>query len=283
MKVWTTELEFAYEHGHAYLLDGGDHWSDDKRIDLPMAASEGFFQFLRIEGWGAKPALDLEGWDHVAEFSLLLPSGTLALASGNCGALKAEIEPGAYRARWSARDETYRLQLWPGPASAPRLELKRRPDSGRDLGDIPALLLDEGVQATGVVTGSRVRGNALQLFVSLDAWAKRSWRRTIRCDGVVRWQATSEPFTHAVLHQEHPGLLPYVDERGGLSFHGAPAEPDRLVAALRAAHDETAGAHVADGYGVATNLTVTGPGRGGLTLLELGDTYVVAERFSLVD
>ena len=42
-------------------------------------------------------------------------------------------------------------------------------------------------------------------------------------------------------------------------------------------------AHVADGYGVATNLTVTGPGRGGLTLLELGDTYVVAERFSIVD
>ena len=34
---------------------------------------------------------------------------------------------------------------------------------------------------------------------------------------------------------------------------------------------------------MATNLTVTGPGRGGLTLLELGDTYVVAERFSIVE
>ena len=35
--------------------------------------------------------------------------------------------------------------------------------------------------------------------------------------------------------------------------------------------------------GVATNLTVTGPGRNGLTLLELGDTFVVAERFSIVE
>ena len=312
MRAWTTDLEFAYEHGHVYLLDGSGHWSDDARIDLRMSDSAGFFQHLRIEGWGAKPALELDGYDHVGEFSLVLPSGTLALASGNCGALKCEIEPGAYRARWSARDDRYRLQLWPGSASAPRSELKRRTDEGSDLGDIPALLLDEGVQATGSITGTRVRGNALQLYVALDAWANRSWRRTIRCDGAVRWQVTSDRFTHALLHHEHPGLLPFVDESGGLSFNGRPEEPERLAQALRDAHAVTAGNHisfedglaerlavgygrlasgpvtllrryadVAGGHGVETNLTVTGPGRNDLCLLELGDSLIVAERFSV--
>jgi hypothetical protein len=229
VRAWTTELEFAYEHGHAYLLDGTSHWSDGNRVDLRMPESAGFFQVLRIEGWGAKPALELDGYDHVAEFSLVLPSGTLALASGNCGALKCEIEPGAYRARWSARDDHYRLQLWPGSASAPRSELKRRPDLRSDLGDIPALLLDEGVQAVGSVVGTRVRGTALQLYLQLSAWASRSWLRTLRCDGVVRWQVASEPFGHALLHREHPALLPFADERGGLSFNGRPSEPERLA------------------------------------------------------
>ena len=100
----------------------------------------------------------------------------------------------------------------------------------------PALLTDEGVQAVGTITGTRVRGDALRLDVHLAAWAKRTWERTIRCDGVVRWRATSEPFGHALLHAEHPGLLPFADERGGLSFRGRPPEPRpaRARAARRA-------------------------------------------------
>ena len=127
MRAWTTDLEFAYEHGHVYLLDGDFHWSDDARVDVPMPDRAGFFQALRIEGWGAKPALELDGWDHVAEFSLVLASGTLALASGNCGAIRYEIEPGAYRARWSGRDNSFRLQLWPGPSASDMV-------SGRSIG-----------------------------------------------------------------------------------------------------------------------------------------------------
>jgi hypothetical protein len=313
VKAWTTELEFAYEHGHLYLLDGAGHWSDaPNRVDLRMPQTAGFFVPLQIECWGAKPLLDLAGWDHVAEFSLDLSSGSLALASGNCGAVKVEITPGGYRARWSGRRDGFRLQLWPGPAAAPRSELKRFHGSRDDLGDVPALLADEGVQAVGAVVGTRVRGDALQVYRRLEAWAKRSWRRTIRCDGVVRWRATGEPFGHAFLHREHPGLLPFADEFGGLSFRGVPREPERLVHALRAEHAETAGeyvafeeglaerlavgygrlatgpvtllrryADVAGGHGVETNLTITGPGRSGLSLLELGDSFVVAERFSL--
>jgi hypothetical protein len=315
VQAWRTELEFAYDHGHLYLLDGASHWSDaEQRVDLRMPHTGGFGVPLRIETWGAKPALDHERWAHVAEFSLKLPSGTLALASGSCGAVKAELPAGAYRARWSGTlHDDYRLQLWPGPASAPRAELKRWNPLGNDLGDLPALLEDEGVQALGTITGTRVRGDAFQVYVNLSAWARRSWNRTIRCDGCVRWHATSDPFSHAVLHSEHPGLLPYADERGGLSFRGVPAEPERLVHALRAEHAGTAGPHiafeegiaerlavgygrlasgpvtllrryaeVADDHGVATNLTVTGPGRAGLCLLELGSSFVVAERFSLV-
>jgi hypothetical protein len=40
-------------------------------------------------------------------------------------------------------------------------------------------------------------------------------------------------------------------------------------------------ADVADTHGVETNLTVTGPGRNDLCLLELGDSLIVAERFSV--
>ena len=312
VKALGTELEFAYEHGHVYLLDGSGHWSDDERVDLRMPQSAGFFQRLRIESSVARPALDLDGYDHVVEFSLDLPSGTLALASGNCGSLKAAIAPGAYRARWSARGDEFRLQLWPGSAAAPRSELKRRAEAGSDLGDIPALLADEGVQAVGSISGTRVRGTALQLYIHLSAWAQRSWRRTIRCDGYVRWQASGEPFSLACLHHEHPGLLPFADESGGLSFNGRPAEPERLEHALRDAHVVTAGHHISfeDGlaerlaigygrlasgpvtllrryadvafeHGVETNLVVDGPGRTDLQLLELGDTFVVAERFSV--
>ena len=39
-------------------------------------------------------------------------------------------------------------------------------------------------------------------------------------------------------------------------------------------------AEVAREHGVETRLIVTGPGRAGLCLLELGETYVVAERFT---
>jgi hypothetical protein len=40
-------------------------------------------------------------------------------------------------------------------------------------------------------------------------------------------------------------------------------------------------ADVAGGHGLKTSLTVTGPGRTDLSLLELGETFVVAERFSV--
>ncbi len=333
MTAWATELEFAYDHGHLYVLDAGRHWSEAE-VDVRMPRSANFFVPLRVEGWGGRPPLDLDAWDHVAEFSLTVPSGKLSLASGGGDEVTVGIAPGAYRVRWSGRNlgaaaewerldetapDTYRLQIWPGPPAAPRAEIKRWDGALRgELGDLPALLADEDLNAIAAVAGIERTGDGLRIAVRVAGSEGRSWERTIRADGVVRWVAGSSRFARAGLHAEHPALLPFTDDRGGLSFHGRPEHPRRLAHALRAAHAEVAEryiafedvtnslvsletllahgygqlangpvtllrryADVADAHGVATRLVVTGPGRAGLILLELGETYVVAERFSV--
>ena len=109
-----------------------------------------------------------------------------------------------------------------------------------------------------------------------------------------------------------PGCCRSPTSAAGSRSAAARRSRERLEHALRAAHAEAAGEHVefedgiaerlavgygrlasgpvtllrryasvAEDYGVATNLTVTGPGRAGLSLLELGDSFVVAERFSV--
>jgi hypothetical protein len=289
---------------------------------------------LRVEGWGGRPPLDLDAWDHVAEFSLPVPSGKLALASAGIDEVTVGITPGAYRARWSGRNlsaaaawegadehppDTYRLQIWPGPAEAPRADIKQWSGllQSSELGDLPALLADEQLDALGAVVGSERTGDGLRINVRLAGSGGRVWDRSIRADGVVRWAISSSRFGRAALLAEHPGLLPFTDDFGGLSFRGRADDPERLAHALRAAHAEIAGrfiafeetansflgveallelgygqlangpvtllrryAEVAETHGVSTRLTVTGPGRNGLCLLELGETYVVAERFT---
>src|SRR4051794_36814593 len=297
-----------------------------------MPRSANFFVPLRVEGWGGRPPLDLDGWDQVTEFSLKVASGKLALASAGIDEVTVGIAPGAYRARWSGRNlneaatwegedppDSYRLQIWPGRTQAPPAEIKHWHGNGRsELGDLPALLADEALEAVGAVVGSQRTGDALRLTVRLAGAEARSWDRTIRADGGGRWVASSSRFDRAALHASHPGLLPFADDFGGLSFHGRPADPARLAHALRAAHADLAEryiafedvvnallgvealleigygqlangpvtllrryAEVAEGHGVQTRLTVTGPGREGLCLLELGETYVVAERFTV--
>ena len=335
MTAWATELEFAYDHGHLYVLDAGRHWSEAE-VDVRMPRSANFFVPLRVEGWGGRPPLDLDGWDHVVEFSLPVPSGKLALASGGIDEVTVGIAPGAYRARWSGRNlsaaaswerddnapDAYRLQLWPGPATAPRSELKRWAGTAPrgELGDLPALLADEQLRRDRHAGRLRAHGRRA-------APARPPRRHRAAAAGTARSAPTascagspsSTPFDRATLHGDHPGLLPYADDRGGLSFRGAPEDPERLAHALRAAHAQAAGPHiafedvvntifagrlelllslgfgqlangpvtllrryaeVASEHGVETSLIVTGPGRTGLCLLELGESFVVAERFT---
>jgi len=332
VRPWSTELQFAYDHGHLYVGDAGRHWSEAE-VDVRMPRSANFFVPLVIEGWGGRPPLDLDGWDQVLEFSLPVPSGRLALASGGVDEVTVGIAPGAYRARWSGRNlraaaacaddqapDRYRLQLWPGPAAAPAAELKRWSPAARcaELGDLPALLADPGLDAIGTLDGVERTSDGLIVHLRLAGTGGRSWNRTVRADGVVRWAVSSTPFRRASVHTDHPALLPYADEHGRLSFRGAPAEPERLAHALRAEHAEAVGPHVAfedvvntiyagrlevllalgfgelangpvtllrryaavaAAHGVETSLVVTGPGRTGLGLLELGESFVVGERF----
>ena len=114
-----------------------------------------------------------------------------------------------------------------------------------ELGDLPALLADEQLDAIGTLAGFERTGDGLRLHVRLAGTSGRSWDRAIRADGVVRWLASSTPFDRATLHGDHPGLLPYADDRGALSFRGAPEDPERLAHALRAAHAQAAGPHIA--------------------------------------
>jgi hypothetical protein len=88
---------------------------------------------MRIEVSEAPPASDAQAWDHVAEVSLPVPSGTLVFqASGGGEPIETQIPPGKYRARFSGRGyvasvaeieghESYRLQLWPAEEAEPQL------------------------------------------------------------------------------------------------------------------------------------------------------------------
>ena len=172
MPAWTTEIEIAYDFGHLYVLDGAGALERRRPHGWICGCRTWASSACRcaIEGYGAKPALDLDGWEHVAEFSLRVASGSLAFASGSVrrGAGSGSRTAPTARAGAAARTATYRL---PAVARARRRRRARsssaRPAPVSDLGDIPALLHDEGVQAVGSVVGTRVRGDALQLYVQL--------------------------------------------------------------------------------------------------------------------
>ena len=335
MTAWATDLEFAYDHGHLYVLDAGRHWSEAD-VDVRMPRSANFFVPLRVEGWGGRPPLDLDAWDHVVEFSLPVPSGKLALASGGIDEVTVGIAPGAYRARWSGRnlsaaatwesDDRTRptptaCRSGPGPATAPRAEIKRWAGAPARRARRPAGAAGRRASSTrsarSPASSAPATGCASTSASRAPTGAAGTARSapTASCAGSPR----AAPFDRATLHAEHPGLLPYADERGGLSFRGRPADPERLAHALRDAHVRARRPHiafedvvntifagrlelllslgfgqlangpvtllrryaeVASAHGVATTLIVTGPGRAGLSLLELGDSFVVAERFS---
>ena len=83
---------------------------------------------VEVEVSDAPPALELEGWDHVAEASLELPSGRLEIHECTGGSIDVlPVRPGTYRARACFGgldtlsddgldgDDRYRIVLWPAP------------------------------------------------------------------------------------------------------------------------------------------------------------------------
>ena len=158
------ELTFAYDYGQVYLYDAGVEPGDviaalddanaarltvgvdGGLVDLLMPMQWNFDAPLVVELLDAAPALDLEGWEHVVEFPLALPTGRLRLeASGGGGTKDVPVTGSAYRARWSGRGfpapgdyvpgdtqtDGYRIQLWPEEAVQAVVELRRWP--GYDL------------------------------------------------------------------------------------------------------------------------------------------------------
>jgi hypothetical protein len=92
---------------------------------------------LEVEVAETSPALVLEGWDHIAEASIELPSGRLEIHESTGGSIDVlPLLPGTYRARayfgglntlsddGLDGDDHYRVVLWPAPF-APVEVLKR--------------------------------------------------------------------------------------------------------------------------------------------------------------
>ena len=178
-----------------------------------MPRSANFFVPLRVEGWGGRPPLDLDGWDQVTEFSLTVASGKLALASAGIEEVtvghrarrlpraleRPQPQRGGDAGRATNPPDSYRLQIWPGPTEAPRAEIKHWPGVGRSRARRPA-------RAAGRRGPRRARrdrrlertGDALRLDVRL-ARRRRSHAgtATIRADGVVRWVVSSSRFHRA--------------------------------------------------------------------------------------
>ena len=158
-------MEFAYDYRQVYLYDAAMKWSDDSDeylralddaerrgstvglagglVDIVMPRQDNFHCQLGVETSNSAPGLEgRDDWDHVVEFSVLLPTGKLVLeGSGGCEKSQVDLAPGLFRARWSGRNfvaaadwnygdednppDEYRLQLWPEVAQGPPRELKR--------------------------------------------------------------------------------------------------------------------------------------------------------------
>ena len=211
--AWATDLEFAYDHGHLYVVDAESHWSEAE-VDVRMPRSANFFVPLRVEGWGGRPPLDL---DALGPGHRVLADGPVRQARAGVG--RDRRGDGRHRARrlpralerpqperggdvgraTRTRRTAYRLQIWPGATEAPRAEIKHWPGIGRsELGDLPALLADEELDALGAIVGSERTGDgaAAQRAPGRRQTA-RTWDRTIRADGVVRWVVSSSRFHRA--------------------------------------------------------------------------------------
>ena len=188
--AWTTELEFAYEHGHVYLLDGARHWSDDDaRVDLRMPRRRGLLRaaahrVLRRQA-GARARRFAARGGVLARPALRARSGSRRAAAASSRSRSSPAPTG--RAGAPARTTT---GCSCGPARRRAAVRAQAPQRPRERPRRPARAARRRGRAGGRDDHRHARvGDALRLDLHLSAWAKRTWERTIRCDGVVRWLA----------------------------------------------------------------------------------------------
>jgi hypothetical protein len=146
--VRAVDTEIYADHAQFYLVDAtaayrADLVWDSSGLQRHLGVSEGIvaigtigYTFLpvRLELWDEEPPSDADEWDHVVEASLDVPSGRLGLHTVD-GPIEGDnsfaVEPGRYRVRSSAAGldhademdggDSYRVQVWPAPASDPRV------------------------------------------------------------------------------------------------------------------------------------------------------------------
>ena len=149
-----TELSLFADYFQFYLQDESvegnlsDSWTDEA-TDRLLAVAPGTIGVgtvrsmdvpVTVELLEVEPPLDMASWDHVTQCSIQINSGTLVVAG--CTdyfpeAKRISITPGTYSARISYGaleslsadgldgDDHYRVQIWPGSATPPKV-LKQR-------------------------------------------------------------------------------------------------------------------------------------------------------------
>lgn len=153
MKNRTYRLNLSAEFQQFYLRD---EWSDE---DVDWTEQENYHLIatnlgvisvgtncdrivpVEVEVRSSEPQSDFEGWDHVIECGIDVPSGRLNVAGcvEDCDQTsQIRLKPSSYRARvyygnqyscndYRGCDDHYKLVLWPGIQKSVRI-LKRRAD-----------------------------------------------------------------------------------------------------------------------------------------------------------
>ncbi|HCG01603.1 MAG TPA: hypothetical protein DEV93_13785 [Chloroflexi bacterium] len=139
--AWTQDLEVYSEYGQFQIGDRKSllafEW-DAEALQRHLAVAADVISVatttmygnvaVRIEGWEAKPPLDLSPFDQVVEASLEVPTGLLSLTSVSSNIkLATQLTPGWFRIRVASQnlangaggvatrrgDDRYLVQLWP--------------------------------------------------------------------------------------------------------------------------------------------------------------------------
>jgi hypothetical protein len=163
------ESTFSYDEGRCYFYDGDFQFLDakteymdasevTKRKRLTVAQSRGLTLVLMalesnyqapltVEIWDDQPWSGFEGWEHIVEFNISLPSKKLHIESGPTNSeIALPVTEEQFRARLYMKGlqqsliefdphrnkDRYRLQLWPGIGPMEAFEWKRFYDFDRE-------------------------------------------------------------------------------------------------------------------------------------------------------
>ena len=224
-----------------------------------MPRSANFFVPLRVEGWGGRPPLDLDALGPRRRVLADRPLGEARAGlrrrrrghrRHRARRLSRALERAQPRARRRRGSASTRTRPTPTGCRSGRARRRRRaPRSSAGAArcaassaTCPRSWPTRTSTRSAAVAGTERTGDGLRIAVRLAGAGDRSWDRTIRADGVVRWVASSSRFDRVGLHAEHPGLLPFADDRGGALLPRPPRGPGaaRARAARRARGDRRA-------------------------------------------